>query len=121
MPMPESWTVLQASARGPAKAGKGEGAESKFGANKAGNPPGAGNVQRVVRLVGGDADAHLRLRLELALVLEALVADLVECVRRIRDQLAQEHLLVAVEGVDDEREELVDLSLEGKCLCFAVA
>ena len=58
--------------------------------------------QSVVRLVGNYADAQLRLRVELGLVLETLIADLVEGIRGVGDQLAQEHLLVGVEGVDDD-------------------
>ena len=34
----------------------------------------------------------------------------------VADELTKEDLLVAVEGVDDEREQLVDLGLEGKSL-----
>ena len=34
------------------------------------------------------------------------------------DQLAQEHLLVGVEGVDDQRQELVDISREGVAFRF---
>jgi homospermidine synthase len=61
-------------------------------------------------------DEHLGLRVEHRLVGERLVADLVERIGRVGDELAQEDLLVRVEGVDDEREKLVDLSLEGECL-----
>ena len=35
---------------------------------------------------------------------------------RVGDELAEEDLLVGVEGVDDEREQLVDLGLEGEGL-----
>jgi len=34
----------------------------------------------------------------------------------VGDELAEEDLLVGVEGVDDEREQLVDLRLEGEGL-----
>jgi hypothetical protein len=61
-------------------------------------------------------DEHLGLRVEHRLVGERLVADLVERIGRVGDELAEEDLLVRVEGVDDEREKLVDLSLEGECL-----
>jgi hypothetical protein len=46
------------------------------------------------------------LRVELGLILETLIADLVEGIRGVGGQLAQEHLLVGVEGgvgVDDGR------------------
>merc|ERR1719487_1089894 len=72
--------------------------------------------QRVVRLVRHQADEELGVRVEHRLVGERLVADLVERVRRVRDELAQEDLLVRVEGVDDERHQLVDLRLEGERL-----
>lgn len=36
----------------------------------------------------------------------------------IADELSKEDLFVAVKGVDDETEELIDLSLEWKRLCF---
>ena len=38
----------------------------------------------------------------------------------VTDEFTQEDLLVTVEGVDDEAEKLVDLSLEGKGLCFGL-
>jgi hypothetical protein len=43
------------------------------------------------------------------------VAQLVEGVRSVRDELAQEDLLVRVERVDDQRHELRNLSLEREC------
>jgi len=51
-------------------------------------------------------DEELGLVLEDSLVGERLVADLVEGIRRVGDELAKEDLLVGVEGVDDQREEL---------------
>merc|ERR1719298_47194 len=68
--------------------------------------------QGVVGLVGDEADVELGVGVKDGLVRQRLVADLVERVARVRDQLAQEDLLVRVERVDDERHELVDLSLE---------
>ena len=44
---------------------------------------------------------------------EGLVTDLVEGIGGVGDQLTKEDLLVRVEGVDDEGEELVDISREG--------
>jgi len=35
---------------------------------------------------------------------------------RVGDELAEEDLLVGVEGIDDEGEQLVDLGLEGESL-----
>jgi hypothetical protein len=37
-------------------------------------------------------------------------------IRGVGDELTKEDLLVGVEGVDDEREQLVDLGLEGEGL-----
>lgn len=64
--------------------------------------------ERVGRLVGDDVDEELGLRIELALVREALEPDLVQGIGGVGDELAEEDLLVGVEGVDDEREQLVD-------------
>lgn len=36
----------------------------------------------------------------------------------IADQLTKKDLLVAVKGIDDQTEQLVDLSLESKRLCL---
>ncbi len=47
---------------------------------------------------------------------EGLIADLVKGIRGVGHELSQEDLLVGVEGVDDERHQLADLSLERKGL-----
>ena len=44
---------------------------------------------------------------------QASEAQAIECVRCVRDQLAEENLLVAVQGADDELEQLRDISLKG--------
>mmetsp|Transcript_30206 Transcript_30206/g.85326 ORF Transcript_30206/g.85326 Transcript_30206/m.85326 type:complete len:434 (+) Transcript_30206:932-2233(+) len=72
--------------------------------------------QSTVLLVGNNVDEQLGLGLQLALVGEPLKADLVEGIGGVRDELAQEDLLVAVEGVDNQGEQLVDLRLESKGL-----
>jgi len=54
-------------------------------------------------------DVELRLRLELGLVGESLEADFVERIGAVGNKLTKEDLLVGVEGVNDEREKLVDL------------
>ncbi len=64
-------------------------------------------------LVGDEANVELGLSLDLGLVLKALIADLVERVRGVGDELAEENFLVGIEGVDDKRHQLVDLGLEG--------
>merc|ERR1719230_1239114 len=65
-----------------------------------------------VSLVGDNLDVEVRLSLDLLRVRDRLVADLVERVRRVGNQLAQEDLLVGVEGVDDEAHQLLDVSIE---------
>ena len=49
-------------------------------------------------------------------LVDRLEAQLVAGVRRVRDQLAQEDLLVRVQRVGDEVQDLLDLGLEGKGL-----
>mmetsp|Transcript_8368 Transcript_8368/g.18980 ORF Transcript_8368/g.18980 Transcript_8368/m.18980 type:complete len:674 (+) Transcript_8368:222-2243(+) len=77
---------------------------------------GVDDGERVVRLVRHDVDVELRLRLELGLVGESLEADFVERIGAVGNKLTKEDLLVGVEGVNDEREKLVDLRLERKRL-----
>ncbi|CAH0377059.1 unnamed protein product, partial [Pelagomonas calceolata] len=72
--------------------------------------------QGVVGLVGHDVDLEVRLGVEDRRVRERLVADLVERIGGVRDELAEEDLLVRVERVDDQREELVDVGREGEGL-----
>ena len=64
--------------------------------------------------VVADADLQLRVVLEQRAVGDRFEAQLVAGVRRVRDQLAQEDLLVAVQGVDHQVEELLDLGLEAE-------
>ena len=65
----------------------------------------------------GFGAAQLRVDVERRLVGEQQVANLVESIQRVGDQLAEEvDLLVGVEGVDDKRHEMIDLSLEGERL-----
>jgi len=70
----------------------------------------------VVLLVGNDLDLKLLLRVQNALVLERLIADFVQRIGSVGNQLTQENLLVRVESVHDQAHELVDLSLEGELL-----
>merc|ERR1719421_1313194 len=77
--------------------------------------------ESIVRLVRNELDLHLLFCLQLGVICERLEFDLVERVRRVRDKLAKEHILVRVEGVNDQRQKLVDVCREGKCLCFGVS
>jgi hypothetical protein len=67
-------------------------------------------------LVGDDVDAQVLARVELAGVGKSLIADLVKGIRRVGDEFSEENLLVGVDSVDDQREQLRDLSLELECL-----
>ena len=66
----------------------------------------------LVLLVGDDVDPQILASVELARIRERLVPDLVKSIGRVGDNLSEEDLLVGVDGVDDEGEELRDLSLE---------
>jgi hypothetical protein len=57
-------------------------------------------------------DVELGVGVQLALVRQRLVADLVQGIAGVGDELAQKDLLVGVEGVDDQRQQLVDVALE---------
>jgi hypothetical protein len=70
------------------------------------------NRKGLVLLVGNDVDAQVLAGVQLAGIRERLIADLVERIRGIGDKFSEEDLLVGVDGVDDQREQLRDLSLE---------
>lgn len=76
--------------------------------------------QGLVGLVGDDVDAEVLARVKLARVRKGLVSDLVESIGGVGDDLSEENLLVGVDGVDDEREKLRDLSLELESLSHRV-
>jgi hypothetical protein len=68
--------------------------------------------------LGVDADANLRIgvALEERRVGHRFEAELVARVGRVRHQLAQEDLLVPVQGVDHQIEQLFDFGLEAERL-----
>ena len=70
-------------------------------------------------LVEGDVDAELILRQLDAGVGEAFEVQLVDGVRRVGDELAQEDLAVGVDGVDHQVEQLLALCLELAHRCGA--
>ena len=76
------------------------------------------NGDSVVCFVRNDVNVQLWVALEHSLVGKALEADLVQCIGGIGDQLTQKDLLVGVECIDNQRQQLVDLSLKGKGLYF---
>ena len=100
--METSAPAAMASMHEPLSAQLGDGAEVVDEVSLRHADAGILDGQSVVHLVRNYADAQLQLRVELGLVLETLIADLVEGIRGVGDQLAQEHLLVGVEGVDDD-------------------
>ena len=67
-----------------------------------------------VGLVRDDADEEVRLRLDLLRVRDGLVTDLIQGIGGVGHQLTQEDFLVAVEGVDDQGHQLLDVSIEGE-------
>jgi ribosomal protein S15P/S13E len=74
----------------------------------------------VVGLVGHDANVQaLGVSSELGLVRQTFVANLVQRIRSVRDHFTKENLFVAVESVDNQTEQLIDFSLEGKGFNFA--
>lgn len=73
---------------------------------------GIADGEGLVDLIGDDVDAEVLASIELAGVGQGLVPDLVERIGSVGDELTEENLLVGVDGVDDEREQLRDLSLE---------
>merc|ERR1719247_484274 len=79
---------------------------------------GVGKGEGVVRFVASDVDEEVLLGLEELRVGKALVTDLVESIGGVGDELTKEDLLVRIERVDDQRHQLVDLSLEGESLYF---
>jgi hypothetical protein len=66
----------------------------------------------LVLQVGDDVDAEVLARVELGGVREGLITDLVQSIGSVGDQLTQENLLVRVDGVNDQRQQLRNLSLE---------
>ena len=65
-------------------------------------------------LSNDDADLQLRIGFVERVVGERLEAQLVGGVGGVGDQLAQEDLLVAVQGVDHQLEQLLHLGLEAE-------
>ena len=73
---------------------------------------GIGDGECLVLLVGRDGDREVGLALEKRGVRDRLVAQLVERVGGVRDQLAQEHVAVGIDRMHHEMEELCHLRLE---------
>jgi len=67
-----------------------------------------------VGAVRNDLDEEIRLRLDLLRVGDGLVTDLIEGIGGVGDQLTEEDFLVGVESVNDERHQLLDISVKGE-------
>jgi len=59
---------------------------------------------------------HLGFRIKDGSVSEGLVTDFVQCITGVGNKLTKEDFLVGVEGVDNQREKLIDISRE--CIAF---
>jgi hypothetical protein len=69
-------------------------------------------VIRLRLVVGGDVDLQLQLVVEDVLLGELEVAELLQRVGGVGDELTDEDLLLRVERMDDDIEQLLDLGLE---------
>ena len=72
------------------------------------------NRQGFISFVWNDVDAEVFARIQLAGVGQSLIANFVQGIRTIRDQLTQEDLFIRIDSVDDQREELRDLGCTQK-------
>merc|ERR1712133_211002 len=70
--------------------------------------------QRLGLRVGDDLDLEILARVQARWVSEGLIADFVESVGGVGDQLSKENFFVGIKGVDDEGHKLSDLSLESE-------
>merc|ERR1712126_166236 len=70
--------------------------------------------QRLGLRVGDDLDLKVLARVQARRVSEGLIADFVESIGGVGDQLSKENFFVGIEGVDDEGHKLSDLSLESE-------
>lgn len=80
---------------------------------------GIADGEGLVGLVGDDLDLHLLAGLEDLGVCDGGEADLIESITGVGDELTKEDLLGRVEGVDDQRKKLADISRERECLGVA--
>jgi len=74
--------------------------------------------KRFVFDIGDDLDFQILAGIQLRWIGERLIADFVEGIGGVGDQLSKENFFVGVESVDDEGHKLSDLSLEGECFHF---
>ena len=94
------------------RAGLGDGAEIVDQLSGVHADAGVGDGQGFGRLVGGDGDGEFGGTLQQRRLGDRLIAQLVEGVRRVGDQFAQEHVAVGIDRVHHELQELGHLGLE---------
>ena len=66
----------------------------------------------LVLLVWNNVDSQILARIELWWIWESFISNLVQSIWGVGDEFSKENLLVGVDCVDDERQELRDLSLK---------
>mmetsp|Transcript_11487 Transcript_11487/g.18752 ORF Transcript_11487/g.18752 Transcript_11487/m.18752 type:complete len:430 (+) Transcript_11487:1042-2331(+) len=76
------------------------------------------NGEGLVGLVRDQTDLHGRITVKDSRVGETHVADLVQCIGSIGDQLSKKDFLVGVKGVDNQGKKLIDISGKGESLCL---
>ena len=69
--------------------------------------------QGVVGLVWDDLDVEVWLSLQLLWLGDGVVSDLIQGIGGVGNQFSKEDILVGVEGVDNQRHQLLDISIEG--------
>jgi len=81
------------------------------------------NGQGVVSFIWDNLDLEIWLSLELLWLGDRVVSDLIKGIRGVRNELSQENFFVGVEGVDDQRHQLLDIGVKrenffrhGKCV-----
>jgi len=75
-------------------------------------------VENLIHFVRDNADFKVGFLLKDRLVCERLVADLVNGIGRIGDELSQEDFFVGVERIDDQAQQLVDFGTEFEAFGF---
>ena len=61
-----------------------------------------------------DADTQFDIGVQYIPVRQHLETDAVECIRSVREQFAQEHVPIFVQGMDQDIKKLFSLGLEGE-------
>ena len=72
------------------------------------------NGQSLVGLISNDLNHQIRIWLQLGGISQGFITNLIQSIRCIGDQLTKENVLVLVEGVNDQRHKLSNISAESK-------